>query len=124
MRTKRNECWATGKHLHHCYYSQYNKETRETERIGNGEESWQKFRTAEENGIKHTIYAKYGTYDGSGYVQDFYVPPTNLSVYQKTIKKHMTDDFFSESVRAIVLSWTIYHASLNNWQSVSLVYFK
>ena len=121
MRTKQKEC--LGKSLQQCYYSEYNEDTRETRDIGDGSESWNKFRTAEENKINLVLNGKVGKYDGSGYVQDFYVPPTNRSIYHQVIRKYMSKEsaYFSPAVRAIVMTTTTYYLSLDLWESVTIV---
>ena len=121
MRTKSKEC-IDNKSPYKCYHMDYNSDTQETEHIGNGEESWRTFRTKEENGMS-VLRGKVGTYDGSGYVQDFYVPGDSKETYLATLRqyKNSSSGYFSPAVRAIYLTSTIYYLSMNAWVTISIV---
>lgn len=55
-----------------CYYPRYSESNRYESDISDIDEPYMKFRTASENEIDIQFEGEFGTYDGSGYVADFY----------------------------------------------------
>ena len=55
-----------------CYYPRYSQSNRKEDDISPLNQTYMKFRSASENEIDVDFEGEFGTYDGSGYVADFY----------------------------------------------------